>query len=480
MQEFDSQRKSVSAAPELPHNLEAEQALLGASLLVNDTINRIRELSPEHFYDPVHGRIFAAIRDLVRAGRVADAVTLDERFAKDGALQEIGGRKYLMRLLEHAAPLSTQAQSYAEMIFDLAVRRAIYLASAEAMSLALKPPEVSSAGDLLIEAQRRFTSIGETAEALGDEWKSAGEIAAAAVERAYTGESRGISTGLPSLDACTGGGRPGTLWVVGGATSMGKSVGGQQLAVNVAKQGYGVAYIHLEMDRDEVGLRLASALAFDWKRINQTGESANPAYLAAANQRLKPDQWERMRDATRTIAPQLKIFVDDRPGRTVTQIEAATMRLFQRMKREGVTPGLIVIDHEGLIAPEGKHPSELEAARARAHKIKDMAKRLGVWTVALSQITKEGSRADGEERLPTSLDLNYGSALSQAAHVVILLHRKGYYDERKPRSQMPEHTGGMDYSTTLVVDKARGGMRKQIPAIMRIESAVLVETGGEA
>jgi replicative DNA helicase len=476
MSEFDSQRKAQSAPPKLPHNIEAEQALLGALLFDNEVLSRVRDLTPESFYDPVHGRIFAMIRDMIRSGSVADGVALKERAAKDDGLQEIGGALYLMRLLELAAPLSTQARAYADIIHEMAVRRAMYQAAMEAAALALDPPEGASIADVLIDAQRGLSAVGETDEALGEEWKSAGEIAAAAVERAYTGDSRGISTGLPSLDDCTGGGRPGTLWVLAGATSMGKSVGGQQFAVNVARQDYGVAYIHLEMDRDEVGLRLASALAFDWKRINATGESANPAYLAAANQRLKPDQWERMRDATRTIAPQLKIFVDDRPGRTVTQIEAACRRLFQRMKREGVTPGLIVIDHEGLIAPEGKHPSELEAARARAHKIKDMAKRLGVWTIALSQITKEGSRADGEDRLPQATDLNYGSALSQAAHVVILLHRKGYYEERKPRHQGAPYPVPMDYSTTLVVDKARGGMRKQISAIMRIESAVLAES----
>lgn len=480
MQQFDSQRKSGNSPPSLPHNLEAEQALLGASLFDNEVCARVRDLTPDHFYDPVHGRIWEVIRRLVRAGTVADAVTLKSHFAQDDGLHEIGGATYLMRLMESAAPLMAQAQAYADLIHDLALRRAIWRKAQEAAQLALRPPEDWDAGDALLEVQRTFAEIGESEEALAVEWLPAGEIAALAVERAKSGASKGISTGLPTLDACTGGGRPGTLWTIGGATSMGKSVGGQQLAVNVAKQGYGVAYIHLEMDREEVGLRLASAVAFDWRRIHQIGEGANPAYLQAANQRLKPDQWARMQDATRRISDQLNIFVDDRPGRTCSQIEAATRRLFHRMKRDGVTPGLVVIDHEGLIAAEAKHPSELEAARARAHKIKDMAKRLGVWTVALSQITKEGSRADGEERLPTSQDLNYGSALSQASHVVILLHRKGYYEERKPRAQMSEHTPTMDYTTTIIVDKARGGMRKQIPAIMRIESAVLVESGGDA
>ena len=149
------------------------------------------------------------------------------------------------------------------------------------------------------------------------------------------------------------------------------------------------------------------------------------------------------------------------------------------MKRDGVTPGLIVIDHEGLIAAEAKHPSELEAARARANALKNMAKRLQCWTLVLSQITKEGSRADGEDRLPTSLDLNYGSALSQAAHVVILIHRKAYYAERKPHAQKSEHDIRMSQSreATLVVDKARGGRRAHIETIMDVASAVLLEDG---
>jgi replicative DNA helicase len=258
---------------------------------------------------------------------------------------------------------------------------------------------------------------------------------------------------------------------------MGKSVGGQQLAVNVAKQGYGVAYIHLEMGADEVGLRLASALAWDPKRINAIGAEPNPQYLAAANNTLSPLQWERMQHAARALAPELPIYIDDRPGRTVAQIEAAIRRLFLRMKRDGRTPGLWEIDHEGLITPDQKYPSQLEAASARANGLKNMAKRLGVWGLVLSQITKEGSRADGDERLPQSTDLNYGSALSQAADVVILVHRRAYYAERKPHTVRTEEDIGIALSRecTLVIDKARGGRRAHVQAIMDVASAVLIE-----
>ncbi len=462
----------------LPHNLEAEQALLGSLLFDNRLLEHVGDLRAEHFFDPVHGRIFAAISDGVAQGRLVDGIALKEWAQRDPGVVQVGGARYLMMLMSSAAAITPQTQAYADMIRSLSLRRAIVGACRDAAALAMDPPEDMDAETLLIEAQRSLSGLGDDGGDGEGAWRSAAEIALAAVERAYAGQAKGITTGLPSLDDCTGGGRPGTLWVIGGATSMGKSVGGQQLAVNVARKGYGVAYIHLEMDHDEVGLRLAAGVAYEYKRRNEWGARANPHYLAAANQALKDDQWVRLRDAAKNVMPNLKIYVDDRPGRTVTQIESAVMRLFQKMRRDGVTPGLIVVDHEGLIAPEGKHPSELEAARARANRLKDMAKRLGVWTVALSQITKEGSRADGEERLPQSTDLNYGSALSQAAHVVILIHRKAYYAERKPHSARTEEDIRMTKSleTTLVVDKARGGRRAHVAAQMDVASAVLIES----
>lgn len=460
----------------LPHNLEAEQGLLGKLLFENALLDAICPLTQDEFYDPVHGRIYAAIVGAVRAGRLADGVTLAQALGSDPAFAELGGvRAYLMRLMDTAAPTSDQAQNYAHLIRDLATRRRIIAACRDlAVAAANYDVDIDRARMDAVDAIGLLGDIG-----VDNSWRSAEEIATEAVERAFTGKAKGLRTGLPALDDCTGGGRPGTVWVIGGATSMGKSIAGQQLAVNVARQGFGVAYVHLEMDYEEVGIRLASALAFDFKRINDYGDRGNPYYLSAITGKLREGQWQRLRTAATEVAPALKIYVDDRPGRTVTQIEMAIHQLFQRMRKDGVTPGLIVIDHEGLIAPEAKHPSELEAARARSTALKNMAKRLKCWTLVLSQITKEGSRIDGEDRLPSSTDLNYGSAISQAAHVVILLHRKAYYAERKPHALRTGDDERMTLSreVTLVVDKARGGRRSHIEALMDVASAVMFEPG---
>ncbi len=182
-----------------------------------------------------------------------------------------------------------------------------------------------------------------------------------------------------------------------------------------------------------------------------------------------------MRGAAKASAA-LPIYADARPGRTLSQIEAAARRLFQKMRRDGVKPGALVIDHEGLIAAEQgqRFPSQLERTNARSEGLLAMAKRLDVCVIALSQITKEGSRADGEDRLPNLTDLNYGGAISQAADVVMLIHRAAYHEERKPRD-LRNVEKLRSRVATLVVDKARGGQRAHVEVLMDVPTAAVWE-----
>jgi replicative DNA helicase len=146
-----------------PHNLDAEQALLGAILFDNETFNRITsKLEPKHFYDPVHGRIFAACAEVISAGNLADGVTMRERFAKDGGLKEIGGASYLLTLLESAAKLSVHAIEYAELIYDLALRRELIRVGGEISELAENPPDNADAEDIIEEAEKTLYSLAES------------------------------------------------------------------------------------------------------------------------------------------------------------------------------------------------------------------------------------------------------------------------------------------------------------------------------
>lgn len=445
-----------------PSTIEAEMALCGAALTDAVVTERV-SLKAAHFFDPVLGDLWEEIGARYRSGRGVDDKTILLWFKKrapelsTGLLVDMMGTHLLL----------VHEREYADIVRDGCRRRAVILAANEAIAEAS-----TGEGDALTQLESRLQVIANDDDDR-DAWRPLAQLTADAAERAELGEMRGISTGFPALDARTGGLQPGTLWVVGGATSMGKSVFGAAISRNIAGQGFGVAEVHLEMDDTQIGLRASTALTFqaDPKCANE-----NPFYLSAARADLTATQWERLREGAKD-ARRLPIYVDARPGRSLSQIEAAARRLFRKMKREGRIPGALVIDHEGLIASEGRFPSQLERANARAEGLLAMAKRLGVAVIALSQITKEGSRADGEERLPTALDLNYGSALSQAASVVILLHRRAYYAERKPEKLRSEKDWAdlKSRTCTLVIDKARGGQRDQVELLMDMPTAAVWE-----
>lgn len=445
------------------HDLTVEQAVLGACILTPSWMPDA--LRAEHFYAPEHGELWDELRMRQRDGRLIDYVALKPWVVAHPALSKLGANgSYLLSLDGTRCATSAQVSGYADMICDMARRRAVTKVAKEAILQAEK-----GESDALTTLEQRLQEIASN-DTDADAWERLGVLACESVERSILGETKGISTGFPSLDRATGGVQPGTLWVVGGATSMGKSVFGAGLGRNIAAQGFGVGEIHLEMDATQIGLRASTALAFD-----QSHKADNPYYLTAQRGELTEAQQAKLVGASKAAAS-LPIYTDARAGRSLSQIEAAARRLFRKMRREGVKPGALIIDHEGLIAPEpgSRFPSQLERANARSEALLAMAKRLGVAVIALSQITKEGSRADGDERLPQSTDLNYGSALSQAATVVILLHRKAYYEERKPR-ELRDPDKLRSRCATLVVDKARGGMRSHVEILMDMPTAAVWE-----
>lgn len=451
-----------------PRNLEAEMMVVGAAMFAPRTVALV-ELRPEHFSEPVYQDLWREILVRHNGGRLFDATAMAEW--ADRRLSDIGGRTHLLKLMEQGSSLlSGHARGYGELLRDLYRRRQL-LEAIKGASVAAEAGE--SDGEAVQHAlEQRLQEIAHE-HADGDLWERIGVQAVESIERAELSETKGISTGFECLDAATGGIQPGTLWVVGGATSMGKSVMGAAIARNIAAQGYGVAAVHLEMDAVQVGLRESTALAFEADH-----RAENASYLNAQRGKLSRSQWDRLRGAARAAAG-LPVWIDTRPGRSLSQIEASARRLFRKMERDGVGPGALVIDHEGLIAPEpgSRFPSQLERTNARSEGLLGIAKRLGVAVIALSQITKEGSRADGEERLPTAQDLNYGGALSQAATVVILLHRKAYYAERKPSHLRTEEDldALRSRECTLVVDKARGGQRQQVKVLMDMPTAAVWE-----
>ncbi len=450
-------------------DLEAEQAVLGA-LLFNNSLLELTDaagLRAAHFFDPVHARLFDQIRSLISAGKDVDAVVLKDWARTDSGMGQLGGITYLLKLLDCAAALSWQTQAYSERLIDLARRRAIIAAANEAIAGA-------RAGDpaTLAELETRLHEI-DANDAGADNWKPISQVTDAAIEAAHQGKLKGLSTGFPRLDHLTGG--LVALWMIGGASSMGKSMFGCAITRNVAAQGFGVGEFHLEMDDADIGARTVTALS-----ANAEHRVGNAHYLSMANNTLSDTQWDRVRFG-QAAAAKLPIWVDARPRRTLSQIEGSARRLMRMWEKAGIPPGVILIDHEGLISPEPgvRFSAQIERTNARAEGLLALQKSLGIPVIVLSQITKEGKRADGDERLPSTDDLKYGGALVEASRVTVLLHRRAYYASRKPGHQRSAEDleALKSRDCTVIVDKARGGERGQCSVIMDLPTAAVFEPG---
>ncbi|MGH6949555.1 MAG: replicative DNA helicase [Vitreimonas sp.] len=428
-----------------PHNLEAEQGLLGAILFDNETYNRITpHLQERHFFDPVHGRIFAAAAQLISAGELADGVTLKERFARDGGIKEIGGAVYLMKLMEMAAPLSAQAQSYAELIYDLALRRELIRVGNVIADLAENPPEKHDAKDIIEEAERTLFTLAESGAAstgfspFSKALATSIEVAAAAYES--KSDVSGLATNFDDLDRMLGGLHPSDLLILAGRPSMGKTALATNIAFNVARnrlhfdqapedgkpmnKGGVVAFFSLEMSAEQLATRLLSdAAEIESDRIRRG--------------KISKQEYERLADEAVNLQ-RLSLHIDETGAIGIAQLQARARRL-QR------THGLdcIVVDYLQLVTSSSrKSDGRVQEVSEITQGLKALAKDLKVPVIALSQLSRQVETR--EDKRPQLSDLRESGSIEQDADVVLFVYRESYYLERaEPREGSDEHIAWM-------------------------------------
>ena len=424
-----------------PHNLEAEQALLGALLFDNETFNRItNRLEPKHFYDPVHGRIFQACAETIAAGNLADGVTMRERFARDGGLKEIGGAAYLLTLLEAAAKLSIHAQEYAEIVFDLALRRELIRVGGGIADLAENPPDDSDAEDIIEEAERALFTLAESGTASSGfspfhkALTTSIEMATAAYES--KSEVSGIGTNFEDLDRMLGGLHGSDLVILAGRPSMGKTALATNIAFNVARnrlawtrapeddkpaeKGGVVAFFSLEMSAEQLATRLLSdAAGIESDRIRRG--------------KIHKNEYERLADEAANLQ-QLPLHIDETGGISIAQLMARSRRL-QR------TVGLdcIVVDYLQLVTSSSrKSEGRVQEVSEITQGLKALAKDLKVPVIALSQLSRQVENR--EDKRPQLSDLRESGSIEQDADSVLFVYRESYYLERtEPREGTEEH-----------------------------------------
>ncbi len=433
----------------LPHSIEAEQALLGAILLNNDALGEIiGVVAEDDFFEPVHGRVFAAAAHLWKEGRSATPITLKQYFENDGALADVGGASYLARLAG-AAVTTINAPDYAKTIRDLSLRRQL-IAYGEQMVEDCETPEVTRDGEqILAELQERLDALNSTRDHGGCKLMAATmDAGMAAIERAYQtkGQLSGITTGLNDLDRRLGGLQAGDLTILAGRPGMGKSAIAVHVAESAALAGHTVGFISLEMTPEQIAMRMLARrtrISFEDQRRG-IADSAQYLQLDAARKKL---------DA-------LPFIIEDQAGLSLAQIVARARSL---KRRQGLD--LLIIDYLGLIPPSrdlARSPKvyQIEAA---TQSLKNLAKSLRIPVLLLSQLNRQVEQRDNKR--PMLSDLRDSGALEQDADQVIFAYREEYYLEKGPvdaedgegRARWEHSLERATNKTELIIAKNRHG-----------------------
>jgi len=411
-----------------PQDTAAEQCVLGGMLLSKRAIAEVIELvDAEDFYRPKHETIFRAIIDLYGKNEPADQITIGNYLRELGLLGKVGGSVYLSELV-HSVPTAANAEYYAEIVRDCAIRRRIVEAGHRITEIGYGDGEAQHATDAAQAELANVMKVREDADSalLGEDLP---EVVAELEKLQTEGRAIGISTGFLDLDSLLHGLHPGQMIIIAGRPGLGKStLGVDFLRAASLRDKVPAAFFSLEMSRREVQHRIISAEARIGLHKIRGGEMTNQDWAAFAN------QMDRLATAPLTI--------DATPNRTVAQIKA---RCRQIKQKTGL--GLVVIDYLQLLdSPGRKRPENRQVEVSEMSRgIKLMAKELDVPVVVLCQLNR-GPEQRTDKR-PMLSDLRESGSLEQDADVVILVHREDAYDKESERAG----------ETDLIVAKHRAG-----------------------
>ncbi len=420
----------------LPQNVEAEQALIGAVLANNKAFEKVSEfLKPQHFADSTHAKIFEVISKLILRGRVADVITLKNYFEQEGSLADVGGAKYLVKLADSATPL-TNAEYYAQFIYDKYLRRELISTGFDIVNNAMKEDIDSDANDQIEQAEKKLFEISNQGDINGGfiDFSQALTDSLSHIEEAYQkdGKLSGLPTALDALDNKIGGLNNSDLMIIAGRPAMGKTALATNIAYNVAEymahapnlddKSRGVAFFSLEMSADQLATRILSTVTQTNGHKMRTGELDNAEFtrIAAAVRELE----------------KIPLYIDDTPGLNINTIRTRARRL---KRNKGL--GLIVIDYIQLIMGTGSKRTEgnrVQEISEISRGLKILAKELNLPVIALSQLNRGVEQR--EDKRPVMSDLRESGSIEQDADIVMFVYRENYYLQNEEPQQKPSET----------------------------------------
>jgi len=400
-----------------PHNLEAEESVLGSMMLSGEAIASVVEtLKAEDFYRSAHRRIFESILGIYARGEPVDAITTVEELKRHHEIEDVGGALSVYHLVEQV-PTPASAGYYARIVAELALLRRLIRAASDIMSRAYAIPEdPRKAAD---EAEQTIYSVSRGRET--DDVVPIGPVVdegMEALERAQQRDSAfaGTPTGFRDLDETLSGLHKGNLIIVAARPSVGKSA----LAINIARNVVvetqrPVLMFSLEMSRFEIAMRmLCSEARVAWDRVRHG--------------RVAPEEWAKFTDVAERLH-EAPLFIVDSGSVNVVDIRAKA----RRMRGSPMGLELVIVDYLQLMAGHRRVENRQQEIAEISRSLKLLAKELEVPVIAVSQLNRDPERR--QDKRPQLSDLRESGQIEQDADVVLLIHRDMDTDNPQARGR---------------------------------------------
>jgi len=422
-----------------PHNVEAEQALLGAIMVNNEAFYRVSDfLIPEHFYEPIHREIYEIIAKVIRAGRTATPITLKTHLP-DTLTADMSMSQYLARLAAEATTV-INAGDYGQTVYDLAIRRNLIQIGEEMVSTAYHSEVEETANKQIEEAEKQLFDLAEKGrydggfQPFNEALKQAITMAGEAYSR--DGTLSGTATGLSDLDKLMGGLQRSDLIILAARPAMGKTSLATNIAFHVARNWKGdvtpdghkktvdggqVGFFSLEMSAEQLATRILA-------------EQAEISSSDIRRGNIHESQFSRLVDVSNLMAT-VPLYIDDTGGISVAQLAARARRL---KRQKGLD--LLIVDYLQLLSGSSKKSNEnrVQELTEITTTLKALAKELEVPIIALSQLSRQVENR--EDKHPQLSDLRESGSIEQDADVVLFVYREEYYLKNKePKLNTVEH-----------------------------------------
>ena len=434
----------------MPHNVEAEQSVLGSMFLSKYALQKaVESLSKDVFYLDSHAKIFEVIADLAEKGSSIDLTTVTAELDNRKLLKQVGDVSYVAQVV-NSVPSAANVDEYIKIVEEKAILRRLINEATQIVSDGYNSAD--EVNDILDNAEKKILSVVKTRK--GTEFRTIQDVlfkTQADLEKlAQTkNEITGIATGFYDLDKITSGFHPNELIIIAARPAMGKTAFALNLATNIAVQSKKtVALFNMEMGAEQLAMRMLSSVG----QID--------AYKLR-NGRLEHNDWKRVNEAISRLAD-TKMFIDDTPGMTISEIRAKCRRL---ASSEGGL-GIVIIDYLQLISGSTKYAGNRQQEVSEiSRSLKTLAMELEIPVVALAQLSRtvEGR----EDKRPLLSDLRESGSIEQDADIVAFLYRDDYYTKQ---ITIDENTSESEF----IIAKHRNGPTATIDLIFKRNTSTFI------